>query len=211
MKFLDWLKFLGGEVPRTQGAPRLRKRRKEGRAVLIRELSPWRDPRYRYPDVSMHMLLVYKLLSREKAFWAAVCIEKLRRGVESCKLCAAEDLGDDEEDEYMHGIGETRSDEEENTSNTDESAEGLPTRGRQDTWWLRALPRLETCGFCRGMSYENTRPKWLTRQSQPEMSVASGGPIDVQVTNRYELRNRLLGLSGIPAEFHHLISGPANE
>jgi len=26
-------------------------------------------------------------------------------------LCAAGDLGDDEEDEYMHGTGETRSDE----------------------------------------------------------------------------------------------------
>lgn len=208
---LDWLKFLGGELPRTQGAPRLRKRRKEGRAMFIRELNPWRDPRYRYPDVSTHMFLVYKLLSREKAFWAGVCIEKLRRGVESCKLCAAEDLEDDEEDEYMHGTGETRSDEEEDASGTGESDEGLPTRGRQDAWWLRALPRLKTCGFCRGMSHEKTRPKWLTRQSQTEMSVASGGPIAVQVTNRYELRNRLLGLSGIPEEFHRLDGLPADE
>ncbi|KAK1753960.1 hypothetical protein QBC47DRAFT_385270 [Echria macrotheca] len=234
--FLDWLKFLGGEVPRTQGAPRLRNPRKEGRAMFIRELSPWRDPRYMYPDVSTHMFLVYKLLSREKAFWAGVCLEKLRRGVESCKVCAAED----QEDEYMHGTGETQSEEEESTSNTDESdegyeeeytsntdesdegqeentsdtdesGEGLPTRGRQNVWWLRALRRLETCGFCRGIRHEKTQPKWLTRQSQPEMSVASGGPIDVQVTNRYELRNRFLGMSGIPEEFHRPDGLPADE
>jgi len=153
------MKFLGCKVPQTQGALRARNLKKGGRTLLLRELNPWRDPRYKYPNISTHVFLAYKLFSREKAFWDTVAKEKLSQGLICCNICAAEDEEDDD----------------------------IPL--------LTILCRRHNiCQFCHSRVHNRDLPRWLRKPY-------GGNLIKIRLIDDYELRNRILGLSGIPQEF----------
>lgn len=91
-EFNSLLAKLGSEMPRTQGSSR--DLGESGSQLYERNLSPWRDRRLIYMDRRECMFVLYKLFTREIAFWRGVGKERRAQGISCCECCAA--IGDDD-------------------------------------------------------------------------------------------------------------------
>jgi hypothetical protein len=91
-EFIEFLTELGSEMPRTQGSSR--DFSESGSQLYKRNFSPWRDPRFIHLDRRERMFVLYKLFTREIAFWRDVGRDRRAHGLSCCECCAA--IGDDD-------------------------------------------------------------------------------------------------------------------
>lgn len=90
--FIDFLAELGSEMPKTQGSSR--DLSGSGSQLYERNFSPWRDHRFIHIDCRERMFVLYKLFTREIAFWRGVGRDRRAQGLSCCECCAA--IGDDD-------------------------------------------------------------------------------------------------------------------
>ncbi|KAI1368239.1 hypothetical protein F5Y08DRAFT_355490 [Xylaria arbuscula] len=90
--FCSMLKTLQADTPVTQGASR--SPNDNGSHLYRRNITPWQDRRYVYLNSQSRMFILYKIFTKEIAYWRRLAEERKRDGVLCCPCCAT--IGDDE-------------------------------------------------------------------------------------------------------------------
>lgn len=109
--FVKWLEGLNKPLPTRQGSRR--GPRDTGRCIFEREYHPWGGRREAifHHSLLTNLRFVEPLVTAEVIAWASVAIEKARRGIVCCALCARENVGlltnkdSDADEEYSYLVG----------------------------------------------------------------------------------------------------------